>query len=129
MVRRRGAAVVGLVACLLLLHLVVPWLAGDGRPAVTVAAVATTAAGAASSAGAEGAEGAGESCPCEDGPSVRQLAARTPRATGAAGVSPVVAGATVAGRGGTDPRAAGTSPCPGAVGSAPSAERLQTFRC
>ncbi|PPS71082.1 hypothetical protein BV882_22470 [Streptomyces sp. 46] len=117
----------GLVTCLLLLQLVVPGLAGHGRPPVTVAAaVDATAAGAASSAAAEG---AGESCPCEDEPSVRQLAARTPRATGAAGVSPVVTGAAVVGRGGTDLRAAATSPCPGAAGSAPSTERLQTFRC
>lgn len=115
------------MACLLLLHLVVPGLADDGRPAVAAtAAVGATAAGAASSAEAEGAQ---EPCPCEDEPSVRQLAARTPRATGAAGVSPVVTGAAVMGRSSTDLRAAGTSPCPGAAGSAPSAERLQTFRC
>uniref|UniRef100_UPI0031D0F148 hypothetical protein n=1 Tax=Streptomyces hawaiiensis TaxID=67305 RepID=UPI0031D0F148 len=127
MVRRRWAAVVGLVASLLVLQLLVPGLAGDERPAVTVAAaVDATAAGAASSASTEG---AGESCPCEDEPSVRQLAARTPRAAGAAGVNPVVTGAAVVGRGGTDPRAAAMSPCPGAAGSAPSAERLQTFRC
>ncbi|MFF5370255.1 hypothetical protein [Streptomyces sp. NPDC013187] len=118
---------VGLMACLLLLQLVAPGLAGDGRPAVTVAAaVDATAAGAASSAATEE---AGESCPCEDEPSVRQLAARTPRAAGAAGVDPVVTGVAVAGRGGTDVRAAAMSPCPGAVGSVPSAERLQTFRC
>ncbi|BCL24913.1 hypothetical protein GCM10017668_67560 [Streptomyces tuirus] len=126
MVRRRWAAVVGLVACLLLLQLVVPGLAGEGRAAV-VAAVESDAAW---SAGAEGAREAEEPCPCEKEPSGRQPAARTPRAAvGAAGVSPAVTGASVPDRDGPDLRAAGAGPCPGAVGSAPSAARLQTFRC
>lgn len=125
MVRRRWATVVGLVAGLLLLHLVVPGLAGEERAAV-VAAVESDAAW---SAGAEGAEEAEEPCPCEEEPSGRQLAARTPRAAGAAGVSPAVTGASVPVRDGPDPRAAGTGPCPGTAGSAPNAARLQTFRC
>ncbi|MDQ0710930.1 hypothetical protein QFZ55_000382 [Streptomyces luteogriseus] len=122
MVRRRWAAVVGLVACLVLLQLVVPGLAGEGRAAVA----ATVESDAAWSAGAGEAE---EPCPCEEEPSGRQLAARTPRAAGAVGVSPAVAGAAVPGRDGPDLRAAGTGPSAGAVGSAPSAARLQTFRC
>ncbi len=125
MVRRRWAAVVGLVACLLLLQLVVPGLAGEGRAAVA----ATVESDLAWSAGAEGAREAEEPCPCEGEPSGRQLAARTPRAAGAVGVSTAVAGAAAPGRGGPDLRAAGTGPCAGAVGSAPSAARLQTFRC
>ncbi|MFJ8595256.1 hypothetical protein [Streptomyces sp. NPDC093598] len=125
MVRRRWAAAVGLVACLLLLHLIVPGLAGQGRATVAVTTDAVES-GAASSGGAEGAE---EPCPGEEEPSGRRLAARTPRAAGAAGVSPVVAGAAVVDRGGTDVHAAGTGPGPGAVGTVPSAARLQTFRC
>ncbi|MFD8225963.1 hypothetical protein ACFV16_17510 [Streptomyces massasporeus] len=128
MERRRWAAVVGLVACLLLLQLVVPGLAGEGRAAV-VAAVGSDAAWSAGAEGAEGAKEVEEPCPCEEEPSGRQFAARTPRAAGAAGVSPVVTGAAVPGRDGPDLRAAGTGQCPGAVGSAPSAARLQTFRC
>ncbi|MFF6952680.1 hypothetical protein ACFZAD_28980 [Streptomyces iakyrus] len=128
MVRRRGAAAVGLVACLLmLLHLVTPGLADEARSAVQVtAATDTTEPGVTPSAGAEGAE---EPCPCEEEPSGRQLAARTPRAAGATGTSPVVTGAAVPGGSGARLRAAGTPPCPVAVGSAPSTARLQTFRC
>ncbi|MGW6548174.1 hypothetical protein ACWGBH_35795, partial [Streptomyces massasporeus] len=61
MVRRRWAAVVGLVACLLLLRPVVPTLAGEGRAAV-VAAVDADAAWSAGAEGAEGAEEAEEPC-------------------------------------------------------------------
>ncbi|MEU6683078.1 hypothetical protein [Streptomyces sp. NPDC046832] len=127
MVRRRWAAVVGLTACLLFLHLVVPGLAGEGRPAAAVTAeVDTTLPDAAPSDGAEGAE---EPCPCEGEPSVRHPAARTPRGAGAANVGPAMTGAAVAGRSGTEPRAAGTAVCPEAAASAPSAARLQTLRC
>ncbi len=130
MVRRRWAAVVGLVACLLLLHLVAPGFAGEGRAAAAVTVEPDAVeSDAAWSAGAEGAKEADEPCPCEEEPSGRQLAARTPRVAGAAGVSPAVTGAAVPGREGPDLPAAGTGPCPGAVGSAPSAARLQTFRC
>jgi hypothetical protein len=125
MVRRRWAAVVGLVTCLLLLQLVVPGLAGEGRAAVA----ATVESDAAWSAGAEGAGEAEEPCPCEEEPSGRRPAARTPRAAGAVGVSPAVAGAAVPGRDGPDLRVAETGPSAGAAGSAPSAARLQTFRC
>ncbi|MFC9131180.1 hypothetical protein ACFT4A_30650 [Streptomyces sp. NPDC057099] len=128
MVRRRWAAVVGLVACLLLLQLAVPGLTRGERTAgaEVTAAVETRATGAASTPGAEG---AGESCPCEEEPTLRHLAARTPRAAGAGGANPVVTGAPVVDRGGTDIRAAGTSRCAGTVGSAPNAIELQTFRC
>ncbi|MBB4710398.1 hypothetical protein BJ965_000280 [Streptomyces luteogriseus] len=125
MVRRRWAAVVGLVACLLLLHLVAPGLSGEGRAAVA----ATVEPDAAWGAGPEGAKEAEEPCPCEEEPSGRRLAARTPRAAGAVGVSATVAGAAVPSRDGPDLRATGTGPRAGAVGSAPSAARLQTFRC
>ncbi|GGV86254.1 hypothetical protein GCM10010228_66890 [Streptomyces massasporeus] len=113
------------MACLLLLQLVVPGLAGEER-ATVVAAVESDAVW---SAGAEGAKEAEEPCPCDEEPSGRRLAARTPRAAGAAGVNPAVTGASVPVRDGPDLRAVGTGPCPGAVGSAPSAARLQTFRC
>ncbi|GHA54398.1 hypothetical protein [Streptomyces purpurascens] len=132
MVRRRWAAVVGLVACLLLLQLAVPGLTQGERTvgAEVTAAVEMRTTGAAS---APEAEGAGESCPCEEEPSLRHLTARTPRAAGAGagagGASAVVTGAPVADRGGTDIRAAGTSRCAGTVGSAPNAIELQTFRC
>ncbi|MFE8963987.1 hypothetical protein [Streptomyces iakyrus] len=127
MVRRRWAAAVGLAACLLmLLHLVTPGLVDEAPSAVPVTAADTAEPGVAPSAGAEGAE---EPCPCEEEPSGRQLAARTPRASGATGTSPVVTGAAVPGGSGAHPRAAGTPPCPVAVGSAPSTARLQTFRC
>ncbi|MFE9030629.1 hypothetical protein ACFYOA_30945 [Streptomyces iakyrus] len=128
MVRRRWAAAVGLSACLLmLLHLVTPGLVDGARSAVPVTAADTTEPGVAPSAGAEGA--AEKPCPCEEEPSGRQLAARTPRAAGATGTSPVVTGAAVPGGSGAHRRAAGTPPCPVAVGSAPSTARLQTFRC
>ncbi|MFF7871258.1 hypothetical protein ACFZCT_33115 [Streptomyces qaidamensis] len=128
MVRRRWAAAVGLVACLLmLLHLITPGFADVARSAVPVtAAVDTTEPGAAPSGAAEGAE---EPCPCEEEPSGRLLAARTPRAAGAAGMSPVAPGTAVPGVRGAHLRATGTPPCPVAVGSAPSTARLQTFRC
>ncbi|MFF9033018.1 hypothetical protein [Streptomyces iakyrus] len=127
MVRRRWAAAVGLVACLLmLLHLVTPGLVDEARSAVPVTVADTTEPGVAPSAGAEGAE---EPCPCEEEPSGRQFAARTPRAAGATGTSPVVTGAAVPGGSGAHLRAAGAPPCPVAVGSAPSTARLQTFRC
>lgn len=129
MVRRRWAAVVALVACLLLLQLVIPGLAGEGRAAV-VAAVESDAAWSAGAEGAKGAKEAEEPCPCEEEPSRRQPAARTQRAAAvAAGVSPGVTGASVPVREGPGLRAVGTGPCPGAVGSALSAARLQTFRC
>ncbi|GAA4557327.1 hypothetical protein GCM10010309_70790 [Streptomyces violaceochromogenes] len=128
MVRRRWAAAVGLVACLLmLLHPLTPGLADEARSALPVTSAAgATEPGAAPGAGAEGAE---EPCPCEEVPPGRQLAARTPRAAGASGMSPVVAGTAVPGGSGAHLRAAGTPPCPVAVGSAPSTARLQTFRC
>ncbi|MFF8940293.1 hypothetical protein ACF08O_37440 [Streptomyces paradoxus] len=129
MVRRRWAAAVGPVACLLmLLHLITPGFADEPRPAVpvTAAADARDSGAAASSTAAEGAE---EPCPCEEEQSGRQLAARTPRAAGATGVSPVVTGAAVPGESGAHVGAAGTPPCPVAVGSAPTTARLQTFRC
>ncbi|MFD5157156.1 hypothetical protein ACFWMJ_03645 [Streptomyces hawaiiensis] len=127
MVRRRWAAAVGLVVCLLLLQLAVPALADEGRPAGAVTeAVDATEPGAASGARAERAE---EPYPCEKEPPGRQFAARAPRAAGAAGVSPAVTGAAVVGQGCTHLRATGAGPCPGAVRSAPSAARLQTFRC
>ncbi|MFI6376009.1 hypothetical protein [Streptomyces sp. NPDC050546] len=128
MVRRRWAAVVGLVVCLLLLHLVVPGPAQGERTAgaAVTAAADVRPAGAAS---APEAEGAGEPCPCEAEPSLRYLAARTPRAAGAAGASVVVTGTPVADRGGTDLRAVETSRCTGTAGSAPNAVELQTFRC
>jgi hypothetical protein len=133
MVRRRWAAAVGLVACLLLLHLVVPGLAPGGRTtevAVT-AAVDAVEPGAASGSGSErpGAEGAGESCPCEEETSVRQPAARTPRTAGAARAGAVVTGASAVDRGGADVRAAGTGRRPGVAAAAPNAVELQTFRC
>ena len=128
MVRRRWAAAVGLVACLLmLLHLITPAFADEPRPAVPVTAADARDSGAApSSAAAEGAEAP---CPCEEEPSGRQLAAWTPRAAGATGVSPVMTGAAVPGESGAHLSAAGTPPCPVAVGSATSTARLQTFRC
>ncbi|MEV3972990.1 hypothetical protein AB0K68_33450 [Streptomyces sp. NPDC050698] len=133
MARRRWAAAVGLVACLLMLHLVVEGLAGEGRAAVAVTAdsLEPGAVGSDATRSAEFAEAAeaGEPCPCEDEPAGRQLAARTPRAAGAAGASPVVTGAAVVDRGGKDARAAGAAPCTGVAGSAPDAARLQTFRC
>ncbi|MFC9504713.1 hypothetical protein [Streptomyces sp. NPDC057002] len=131
MVRRRWAAAVGLVACLLLLHLAVPGLDRGEYTAVT-AAVDVRETGAASTPEAEG---TGKPCPCEEEPSLRHLAARTPRAAGAAGASAVVTGAPAVDRGGTDFRAAGTSRCAGTTrcagtaGSAPNAAQLQTFRC
>lgn len=127
MVRRRWAAAVGLAACLLmLLHLTTPGLADDARSAVAVTAADATEPGAAPSAGTERAE---EPCPCEEDPSGRQFAARTPRTAGTTGVSPVVTGARVPGESGAHLRAAGPPPCPVAARSAPSAARLQTFRC
>ncbi|MBB3080776.1 hypothetical protein [Streptomyces violarus] len=128
MVRRRWAAVVGLLACLLLLQLVVPGLTQGERTAgaAVTAAVEVRATGAASTPEAEG---AGEPCPCEEEPSLRHLAVRTPRAAGAAAASAVVTGAPVVDRGGTDIRATGTGRCAGTVGSAPNAVELQTFRC
>ena len=128
MVRRRWAAAVGLVVCLLLLHVVVPGLSRDGRAAgaAVTAAVDVRETGAASTSEAEG---AGEPCPCEEDPSLRHLAARTPRAAGPAGQSAVPTGTPVADRGGTDIRAAGTGRRPGAVVSARNAVELQTFRC
>ncbi len=128
MVRRRWAAVVGLLACLLLLQFVVPGLAQGERTAgaAVTGAVDVRATGAASTPEVEG---AGEPCPCEEEPSLRHLAARTPRAAGAAGASAVVTGAPAVDRGGTDIRAAGTGRCAGTVGSAPNAVELQTFRC
>ncbi|MFI8891384.1 hypothetical protein [Streptomyces paradoxus] len=129
MVRRRWAAAVGLGACLLmLLHLITPGFADEARSAVPVMAAADARDPGTAAAGAA-AEGAEEPCPCEEEPSGWQLAARTPRAAGATGVSPVVTGAAVPGESGAHLRAAGTPPCPVAVGSAPSAARLQTFRC
>ncbi|MDQ0753820.1 hypothetical protein QF034_008051 [Streptomyces africanus] len=133
MVRRRWAAVVGLVACLLLLHLVVPGLAPGGRTAevAVTAAVDTAGPGAAWDARSQraGAEGAGEPCPCEEEPSVRQPAARTPRTAGAARAGAVVTGASTVDRSGTDVRAAGTGRRPGVAAAAPNAVELQTFRC
>ncbi|MFI2635294.1 hypothetical protein ACH5A2_33710 [Streptomyces collinus] len=128
MVRRRWAAAVGLVACLLmLLHPITPGLADEARSAVPVTSAAgATGPGAAPGAKAEGAE---EPCPCEEEPSGLQLAARTPRAAGASGMSPVATGTALPGTSGAHLRAAGTPPCPVAVGSAPSTARLQTFRC
>ncbi|GGS92075.1 hypothetical protein GCM10010270_75320 [Streptomyces violaceus] len=119
---------VGLMACLLLLQLAVPGLTQSERTAgaAVTAAVDVRATGAASTPEAEGAR---EPCPCDEEPSLRHLAARTPRAAGAAGASAVVTGAPVVDRGGTDIRAAGTGRCAGTVGSAPNAVELQTFRC
>ncbi|MET9686287.1 hypothetical protein [Streptomyces coeruleorubidus] len=133
MVRRRWAAAVGLVVCLLLLHLVVPGLARGGHTAVAAvtSAAKTVEPGATSGAEGEGAgaERAGESCPCGEEPSVRQQVARTPRAAGAARAGAVVAGAPLVDQGGTDVRAAGTGRRPGAVAPAPNAVELQTLRC
>lgn len=141
MVRRGWAAAVGLVACLLLLHLVVPGFARGGHPAEAAVTAALDAGDApepgatsgteAEGAGAEkaGAEKAGELCPCGEEPSVRQPVARTPRAAGAARAGAVVGGAPMADRGGPDVRAAGTARRPGAVSPAPNAVELQTFRC
>ncbi|MDQ1013697.1 hypothetical protein QFZ43_000246 [Streptomyces afghaniensis] len=143
MVRRRWAAVVGLGACLLLLHLVVPGLAPGGRTAEVAVAAAVDAveAGAVSGTGAEGAgvegagaerpgaEGAGEPCPCEEEPSVRPPAARTPRTAGAARAGAMVTGASSVDRSGADVRAAGTGMRPGVAAAAPNAVELQTFRC
>jgi hypothetical protein len=110
MVRRRWAAAVGLVACLLmLLHVITPGLADAARSAVPVMT-------------------AEEPCPCEQEPSGRQLAARTPRAA-ATGVGPVMTGAAVPGGSGPHLLTAGTPRCPEAVGSTPSTARLQAFRC
>ncbi|MGW5136708.1 hypothetical protein [Streptomyces sp. NPDC004135] len=128
MVRRRAAAVVGLLACLLMLPLLVPGPAGDGSASVTVAAGHLVEPGAPSGAAAERAEGAQEPCPCEDEPSARRLAARTPRAAGAAGVSAVVAGAPRTEQGAGGPAAtAGRCPAPG--GAVPNAVELRAFRC
>ncbi|GAA2416395.1 hypothetical protein GCM10010255_63800 [Streptomyces coeruleofuscus] len=144
MVRRRWAAAVGLVACLLLLHLVVPGLARGGHPAETAATAAVDAVDAADAlepgatwgteahgTGGEraGAETAGEPCPCGEEPSVRQPVARTPRAAGAARAGAVVGGQPMVDRGGTDVRAAGTARRPETVAPAPNAVELQTFRC
>ncbi|MEU0459266.1 hypothetical protein ABZ322_41440 [Streptomyces sp. NPDC006129] len=118
MVRRRWAAAMGLVACLLMLHLVVPAFTHSG----SAAEGAVTAAAAWDAE----AEAAGEPCPCEEEPSDRQPAARAPRAAGAGAV---VTGAPAVDRGGTDLRAAGTARRPGAVGAARNAVELQTFRC
>ncbi|MGI5423226.1 hypothetical protein [Streptomyces sp. CA-179760] len=128
MVRRRWAAVAGLMACLLLLQLAAPGLTqGERTPGAWVTAdVDARATGAASTPETEG---AGERCPCEEEPALRHLAARTPRAASAAGASAVATGAPVVDRGGTDIRAAGTSRCAGTTGSAPNAVELQTFRC
>jgi hypothetical protein len=133
MVRRRWAAAVGLVACLLLLHLVVPGLAPGGRTgeAAVMAAVDSMEPGPASGTGSAGpgAEGAEEPCPCEEEPSVRKPAARTPRTAGAARAGAVVTGASLVDRGGTDVRAVGTGRRPGVAATAPNAAELQTFRC
>jgi hypothetical protein len=138
MVRRRWAAAVGLVACLLLLHLAVPGLAPGGRTADAAVSAAVNAVepGAASSAGGEGtgvegtgAEEAGEPCPCEEEPSVRQPSARTPRTAGAARACAVVTGASMVDRGGTDVRAAPTGRRPGVAATAPNTIELQALRC
>ncbi|MDT0386400.1 hypothetical protein [Streptomyces dubilierae] len=123
MVRRRGAALVGLLACLLMLHLLAPGPAGAGPASVTGAAADILEPGAASGDAAERAE---EPCPCEDEPSARRLAARTPRAAGAAGASAVVAGAPRTARGGPS-AAAGRCPAPG--GAVHHPVELRAFRC
>ncbi len=125
MVRRRGAAVVGLMACLLMLHVLVPGLVGDARASVAVTAADVVEPGAPSS---DAAEEAGEPCPYEEEPSVRRLAARTPRAAGAAGVSAVVAGAPRADRAAEVPAAA-AGRCPASGGAVPNAVELRAFRC
>ncbi|MBR8639754.1 hypothetical protein KEF29_11690 [Streptomyces tuirus] len=121
---------VSLLACLLLLPLVVPAL-GYGGPAAEVAVTAAVDVAVVQTAAASGteAQGAGEPCPCENEPSVRQPGARTPRAAGAAGASSVVTAAPGVDRGGTGIREAGTGRRTGAVASAPDAVELQTFRC
>ncbi|MEV5357943.1 hypothetical protein [Streptomyces sp. NPDC052693] len=116
---------VGLVACVLMLHLLVPGLVADGRASVAVTAAAVVEPTAPSSGAAEE---AGEPCPCEEEPSVRRLAARTPRAAGAAGVSAVVAAAPRTDRAaGASAATAGGCPAPG--GAVPNAVELRAFRC
>lgn len=124
MVRRRGAAAAGLLACLLMLHLLVPGLVGDPRASVAVTAAELAQPDAPATDTAERAE---EPCPCEEGPSIRQFAARTPRAAGAAGVSAVVAGAPRVDRGAGVPAAA--ERCPVAGGAVPDSVELRVFRC
>ncbi|MEU6914238.1 hypothetical protein [Streptomyces olindensis] len=148
----------GLVACLLVLHLEAPAFTHSGRAtqgAVTASATATIRASDAEPVMAWGAEpvtvsdaepvtawgaeaeAAGEPCPCEEEPSARRPVARTPRTTaGAAGANSVTAGAgsvtagaTAVDRGGTDLRGAGAARRPGVAGAARNAVELQTFRC
>jgi hypothetical protein len=128
MVRRRWAAAVSLMACLLLLQLVVPGVAQGGHPAQAPVTVAANAVEPGATSGPD-AERAREPCPCEEEPSVRHPVARTPRAAGAARAGAMVTGAPLVDRGGTDGRAAGTGRRPGAVAPAPNAVELQTFRC
>lgn len=125
--RRRWAAAVGLMACLLL-HLVAPGLAQGGRAAEAAAVTAAVDAVEPGAASGTEAERAGEPCPCGEEPSVRRAAARTPRAAGAARAGAVVTGAPVLDRGGTDVRAVRTGRRPGTV-VPPNAVELQTFRC
>ncbi|MGA5900407.1 hypothetical protein [Streptomyces venetus] len=133
MVRRGWAAVVGLVACLLLLPLVAPGPAPDGRAAETAVTAAVdrdvVETPTASSAASTGGDAAGEPCPCGKEPSVRRPVARTPRAAGAAGASVVATATPGVDRGGTDIGAARTGGRSGTVASAPNAVELQTFRC
>ncbi|MER8224348.1 hypothetical protein ABTZ58_27935 [Streptomyces sp. NPDC094143] len=116
---------VGLMACLLMLHLLVPGLVGDARASAAVTAADVVEPGAPSS---DAAEEAGEPCPCEEEPSVWRLAARTPRATGAAAVSAVAAGAPRADRA-ADVPAAAAGRCPASSGAVPNAVELRAFRC
>ncbi|MFE6196223.1 hypothetical protein [Streptomyces sp. NPDC057838] len=132
MARRRWAAGAGLLACLLMLHLILPGPAGDGRVPVTVTAADTERPDASAdrpdaSPGGE-AEAAGEPCPCEEDPSVRRSVARTPRPAGAAGAAAVTAGAPRADRGGSG-LAAVTGRCPVPDAAVPGAVELRAFRC
>ncbi|MFF8669972.1 hypothetical protein [Streptomyces sp. NPDC015242] len=115
----------GLLACLLMLHLILPGPAGDGRVPVTFTAADTERPDA--SPGDE-AEAAGEPCPCEEDPSVRRSVARTPRPAGAAGAAAVTAAAPRADRGGSG-LAAVTGRCPVPDAAVPDAVELRAFRC
>ncbi|MEG8275195.1 hypothetical protein [Streptomyces sp. AHA2] len=127
MVRGRWAAVLGLVACLLVLPLLAPGPADDGPDAVTVtAAVGPAATGPAQNSGAAA---TGEPSPCEQDPSLRHLLVRVPRTGGAAGADTPAAGAPKAFRDGAEFRAAAPGRAPAAVATPPRAVELQAFRC
>ncbi|MFF0886661.1 hypothetical protein [Streptomyces sp. NPDC003456] len=127
MTRGRWAAVLGLVACLLMLPLLAPGPVDGGPFAVTV--TAATEPAAAGPAPDSGPAAAGDPCSCEKDPSLRQVLARPPRTAGAAGGHAPAAGAPGTVRDRAPVRAAGPARAPAAVATPPRAVELQAFRC